>query len=68
MDFRELFYSIGFIAFSYLVYHFFLKNKRPSSEETNWEGMTIQNYIGLWGCVIIGIMAAIILLFKWIVK
>jgi hypothetical protein len=46
------------VAFS--LYYFFLKGEKPSSKETNWQGITGSSYIGLWGCVIALIIMGVI--------
>jgi len=59
MDFLLFFGGIACTILGYLMYRFLLKNQKPSSEETNWEGMTQRTYFGLWGCVIMSYMLGI---------
>lgn len=53
MDFKFFFAGLMFLFIAYFMYHFLLKNEKPSSKKTNWEGMTGVNYVRLWGSVII---------------
>lgn len=41
-----------------------IKNERVSSEESNWEGVTGENYIGLWGSVVLCSICGIALIFQ----
>jgi len=68
MDLKNFFLGIGFMMTGYLIYRFLLKNERPSSEDSNGKGMTLPNYIGLWGCVIIGWIGGMILILKSILS
>lgn len=52
MNFKLFLGGVGFLFVAFFIYRYFLKNEKPFSEETNWEGMTTPNYIGLWGAVI----------------
>jgi len=52
MDFKHFFIGVGFLLAAYLIYRN-VKNEKPSSEKTNWEGPTLSTYIGLWGSIII---------------
>ena len=53
MDIKLFFGGLACLLAGYLIYRYLLKNEKPSSKETNWEGMTRTNYVGLWGSVII---------------
>lgn len=64
MDLKLFFVGIAFLFVGYLIHHYLLKNKKPSSKETNWEGMTSANYVGLWGSVIICFMCGIVFVLK----
>lgn len=64
MDWEYLFAGIGFLLGGYLMYYYLLKNEKPSSKETNWEGMTGANYIGLWSVVIMCYLGAFVLILR----
>ena len=53
MDVKLFSLGLAFFLSGYTIYRYLLKNKKPSSEETHWEGMTSTNYVGLWGGVIL---------------
>ena len=63
MDFELFFIGLGFLTAAYLLY-LFVKNEKPSSEKTNWEGPKLSTYIGLWGSVIICTIVGIVFIFK----
>ncbi len=63
MDFKLFFTGIGFLLAAYLIYRS-VKNDKPSSEKTNWEGPTLSNYVGLWGSVILCTMVGIVFILK----
>lgn len=63
MDFKLFFTGIGFLIAAYMIYQN-VKNDKPSSENTNWEGPTLSTYIGLWGSVIMCSMAGIVFVLK----
>jgi uncharacterized membrane protein YfcA len=52
MDFKLFFGGLLFLVVAYLIYRG-VKNERPSSEATNWEGPTLSTYVGLWGSVVL---------------
>lgn len=58
MDLKLFFTGVGFLTAAYLIYRS-VKNDKPSSEKTNWNGPKLSTYIGLWGsvvlCIIVGI-------------
>jgi len=51
MDFKLFFGGMLFLVVAYLIFRD-VKNERPSSEATNWEGPELSTYIGLWGSVV----------------
>jgi hypothetical protein len=63
MDFKLFFTGVGFLIAGYLMYNS-VKNDKPSSEETNWEGPTLSTYIGVWGSVILCTIGGIAFIFK----
>ncbi len=52
MNLKLFFIGVGFLIAAYLIFQN-VKNEKPSSEKTNWEGPTLSTYIGLWGSVIL---------------
>ena len=64
MDFNDLFIGLGCFLFSFLIYIFFLKNETVATKETNWEGVPLPNYIGLWGTIVLLVICGIAFLFK----
>ncbi|WP_342328014.1 hypothetical protein [Pedobacter sp. FW305-3-2-15-E-R2A2] len=58
MDFKPFFAGVGFLVAAYLIYNN-IKNEKPSSEGTNWEGPTLSTYIGVWGSVILFTMVGV---------
>lgn len=64
MVFKLFLVGITFLLVGYLIHHKLIKGKKPSSKETNWEGMTNANYIGLWGSVVICFMCGIVFVLK----
>ena len=60
MDFKLFLSGVAFLLSGYMIYRFLVKNKKPSSKETNWEGMTIANYVGLWGSIILCFICGIL--------
>lgn len=63
MDFKLFFTGVGFLIAAYLMYNS-IKNEKPSSEKTNWEGPTLSTYIGVWGSVILCTIGGIAFIFK----
>lgn len=61
MEFENIIYALGFLSFSFLMYRFFLKTKRPAPVEGNWTRAAFQSNIGYWSCVIIGLLAGTML-------
>ena len=64
MDIKLFFFGVAFLIVGYLIYRYLVKNKKPSSKETNWEGMTSANYVGLWGSVILCLTCGILFILK----
>ncbi len=64
MDVQLFFGGVVFLLGGYLLYYYLLKGEKPSSKETNWEGMTGANYIGLWGAVIMCYLCGIVFILK----
>lgn len=64
MNIKLFFLGIAFLLVGYIIYHYLIKNEKPSSEETNWEGMTSSNYVGLWGSIILCFMCGIVFILK----
>ncbi len=62
MDFI-FFIGFGFLIVAYLMYRN-VRNVKPTSEKTNWEGPTLSTYIGLCGSVILCTMVGIGCIFK----
>jgi hypothetical protein len=58
MDFKLFFGGLSFLIVAYLIYRN-VKNEKPSSEYTNWEGPTLSTYFGLWGSVILCAMVGL---------
>jgi len=60
------FFSLGLVSLliSYLIYFYLIKDEQQSSQESNWEGVTGKNYVGLWGSVILCIICGVALIFK----
>lgn len=63
MDFKLFFIGVGFLVAAYLIYRN-VKDEKPSSEQTNWEGPTLSTYIGLWSSVIMCTIVGIGFIFK----
>ena len=64
MDIKLFLLGLAFLLAGYLIYRYLLRNEKPSSEETNWEGMTRTNYVGLWGSVILCFTGGILFILK----
>ena len=64
MDLRLFFSGLAFLFSGYMIYRYLVKNKKPSSKETHWEGMTIANYVGLWGSIILCFTCGILFILK----
>lgn len=64
MDIQLFFGGLAFLLGGYLMYYYLLKGEKPSSKETNWEGMTGANYIGLWSVVIMCYLSAFVLILR----
>lgn len=58
MDLKQFFTGVGFLMAGYLMYRI-VKNEKPSSEETNWNGPTLSTYIGCWFSVVMFVMVGI---------
>lgn len=63
MIFNFFFIGIGFLIVAYFLYRY-VKNQKPSSEKTNWEGLTLSTYAGIWGIVIMCTLFGIGFIFK----
>jgi len=63
MDLKQFFTGVGCLMAGYLMYRS-IKNERPSSEDTNWNGPTLSSYIGYWGSLVILIMVGIVFILK----
>ncbi|ALL05972.1 hypothetical protein AQ505_10985 [Pedobacter sp. PACM 27299] len=63
MDLKLFFIGVGFLMVGYLMYRS-IKNERPSSEENNWNGLTLSNYIGYWGSLVMLIIVGIAFVLK----
>ena len=64
MDFKLFLLGLAFLLSGYIIYRYLLKNKKPPSEETHWEGMTGTDYAGLLGGVILCFTCGILLIIK----
>lgn len=51
MDRKLFFTGVSILILSCLIYRN-VKNEKPSSEDTNWNGPTFSTYIGLWSSVV----------------
>ena len=64
MDYKRFFIGLVFLLAGYLVYRYLIKGQPPASAETNWEGPTPANYVGLWGGVIMCLMCGIVFIIR----
>ena len=64
MDWKLFLVGVSFLLIGFLLYRYLLKDERPSSKETNWEGMTKPNYIRLWSSVVLSFIVGIAFIFE----
>ncbi len=64
MNYKLFLSGLGFLLASYLMYRFLLKGVKHSLESEDGNGPTLQNYVGLWGSVIICFICGIGLIIK----
>ena len=64
MNIKLFFLGVAFVIVGYMIYRYHVKNEKISSNDPNGEGMTMSNYVGLWGSVIICFMCGIIFILK----
>jgi len=63
MDAKLFFIGLFFLLIGSLMYYY-IKGEKPSSEKTNWQGITISAYIQYWGGVILCIICGIIFIIR----
>lgn len=51
--------GVACISAGYLMYHLLLRRKKYALEETKWDGVPMDNYVGLWGAVVTLVMLGI---------
>ncbi len=59
MDWKYFFWGITFFTLGVLMLRYIIK-KRPASEETNWQGQWITQYIHFWVAAIMGIIVGLV--------
>jgi hypothetical protein len=47
-----------------LLMYFNVRKRRPASEETNWKGQLLPQYVGFWCATILCIIAGVVLIIK----
>jgi len=63
MDFKLFFLGIAFLVAAYLIYRW-IKNDQPSSEATDWNGPTMNTFIGMWGSIAMCILCGLALIIR----
>jgi hypothetical protein len=64
MNIKLFFLGIAFLTIGYLIYRYLVKNQKISSHDPNGEGMTMSNYFGLWGSIIMCFLCGIVFILK----
>jgi heme/copper-type cytochrome/quinol oxidase subunit 2 len=63
MDFKLLFAGSAFLIVGLLMY-FNVKSRKAASEETNWEGQLLPQYVSFWCTTILVIIVGIVFILK----
>jgi len=68
MDFTLFLEGLISLLISFLIYFFLIRKEKISSQETGRKGVTYENYIGLWGSVILCFILGVVLIFKSLIN